>query len=827
MNLTKVIVFLFFGLILVSTLFGQSNPMDAILKINEEGYYETPGFNVMVFDDYYPDGHQGGVTLIQCGTRIAANGDLRLEPAAGQWSAFPKMEKKNIDKEKGIITVALSYPDTNKERNRFDPANDSSVSFSYSIRTIASEYSIKIVVDLERPLPEAYVGKVGLNLDFFPAHYFGEHYIMDTTSGMFPRIMQGEVKKDEKGILKPVLLASGKQLVIAPGTEEKQIKIENSRGDLFLIDGRTIHNNGWFVLRSLVPAGLTKNAIVWTITPKIIKDWRYQPAVHVSQIGYHPKQTKFAVIELDKLTKDVEPIQLIKISEDKKTIVKMAEKPAFWGKYLRYNYLRFDFSDVAEEGIYQIKYGKIESNEFEIRKDIYSKNVWQPTLETFLPVQMCHMKVKDRYRVWHGLCHMDDALMAPTNYIHFDGYSQKESTFTKFTPGEHVPGLNVGGWHDAGDDDLRIESQAETVYKLALIYEIFKIDYDATTIDQKARLVELHKPDGKPDIVEQIEHGVRSIVGGYDSMGRLYRGIISSSLEQYIQTGDISNATDNLVYKENEIDLITHQPLKKDDRLVFTERNPRHELQTAKALAAAYRVLKQTNPELAWECLNIAASLFHENKSAEVPERISAASELYLSTTEKEFENVLRENIDSICKNIIQYGDVIGRAVKKINDANITARIESAVKNCFENISGQQKENPFGVQYKSYVWGDGWQVQSLGVKQLFLHLDFPKYFPADNVFNALNFILGVHPGENTDSFVSGVGVHSLTTAYGLNRDDWSFIPGGVASGTALIRPDLPELKVWPYLWQQTEYVMGGGTTDFLLLAIAADKIMNK
>jgi hypothetical protein len=88
-------------------------------------------------------------------------------------------------------------------------------------------------------------------------------------------------------------------------------------------------------------------------------------------------------------------------------------------------------------------------------------------------------------------------------------------------------------------------------------------------------------------------------------------------------------------------------------------------------------------------------------------------------------------------------------------------------------------------------------------------------------------VLGCHPGENTASFVSGVGAHSLTVAYGTNRDDWSYIPGGVASGTALIRPDLPELKVWPYFWQQTEYVIGGGTVDFMLLAMAADAFLNK
>ena len=36
---------------------------------------------------------------------------------------------------------------------------------------------------------------------------------------------------------------------------------------------------------------------------------------------------------------------------------------------------------------------------------------------------------------------MDDALMAPVNHNHFDGYVQGPSTLTKYKPGEHVPGL--------------------------------------------------------------------------------------------------------------------------------------------------------------------------------------------------------------------------------------------------------------------------------------------------------------------------------------------------------------------------------------------------
>jgi len=38
-------------------------------------------------------------------------------------------------------------------------------------------------------------------------------------------------------------------------------------------------------------------------------------------------------------------------------------------------------------------------------------------------------------------------------------------------------------------------------------------------------------------------------------------------------------------------------------------------------------------------------------------------------------------------------------------------------------------------------------------------------------------------------------------------------------------PDFPELKEWPYFWQQTEYVMGGGATNFMFLVLAAKEVL--
>jgi hypothetical protein len=172
---------------------------------------------------------------------------------------------------------------------------------------------------------------------------------------------------------------------------------------------------------------------------------------------------------------------------------------------------------------------------------------------------------------------------------------------------------------------------------------------------------------------------------------------------------------------------------------------------------------------------------------------------------------------------IAESGWAIGRVMAYIDDAQFKNTIDAAVKNYQAQVRERAiAESPYGVPYKPNIWGAGWTIQEFGVKQYFFRKSWPQLTATDSVENALNFVLGVHPGENNASFASGVGAKSATVAYGANRADWSYIPGGVISGTALIRPDLPELKVWPYFWQQTEYVMGGGETNYMFLVLAVN-----
>lgn len=801
------------------------------LKINELGYFEMPGLNVMVFHDFYPEGHQGGVGIIQNGERVATNGDIRLEPTPGQWQPIPKVGERMVDTAANSISVRLTYPDSSKHRKGFNPIIYPDLYFNYKVNVKAEGASFRITVDLDRELPAEWIGKVGFNMEFFPGNLFGKTYNMDDETGMFPTQANGPAYYDNEGNIQLKPLATGKRLTIVPESEEQRMIIESTREELQLVDGRVYHNNGWFVVRSIVPSGATEKAVEWIVSPNVIESWKYKPVIHTSQVGYHPEQQKVAVIEFDRRDDDFNKVVLNRILHDGKKEVAKEQEVEIWGDFLRYKYMKFDFSSVRQPGTYMVTYGDIESNPFQINTNIYKRHVWQPTLEYFLPVQMCHMRVNEGYRVWHGLCHMDDALMAPVDTNHFDGYKQGPETLTKYKPLQPVPGLNQGGWHDAGDYDLRVESQAGTVYMLTLAIEQFGVDYDQTTIDQNARVVEIHRPDGENDMLQQIEHGVLTILAGYRSLGRLYRGIICQKLRQYVLLGDGSTMTDGKTYDPNlgENEVVCDRSGAPDDRWVFTEENPSRELYVAGCLAAASRVLKDYDKNLADECLAVAETLWemiepNEDKRLN-DNKIEALTELILATKNETYKKYLIDLVNGMEKAPKGSLWVLGRAMPMLKDESFTAKVNIAVENYALEIADQEKENPFGVPYEPHIWGAGWGIQRFGVEQYFLYSGWPEFFKKDYMLHALNFVLGVHPGTNTASFASGVGSNSLLVAYGVNRADWSFIPGGVGSGTALIRPDYPEMKTWPFLWQQTEYVMGGGATNYMFLVLAADNVL--
>jgi hypothetical protein len=810
-------------------LFFTTHCTDRISKtewsVNDQEYLETNGFNVLVFHNYYPVGKQGGIEFIHHDDRIATNGYIVLDLPSGQNFPRPEEAEREIDLENKTISAKVIT-------SGFD--------LNYSIRVWPENGSVHLVVDLEKPIPSDLKDKVSFNLLLYPVAYRGKTYQLGDQFGVFPVEGLGPMAKQPDNDTENVPLATGSILMIAPEDPLYKIQFESLNGTLSLIDGRNTSLGGWFMIRSIIPEGIDKGAMEWIITPNLVSSWVRNPVIGISQVGYHPKQVKQAIIELDHRTREFETAELHRIKENGTIETLNSKIPERWGNFLRYTYGIYDFTEIREPGIYLIRYGQVISEPFCIDETIYMKRVWQPTLEIYFPVQMCHMRIRDRVRVWHGACHLDDALQAPVAIQHIDGYRSYALTETQYKPLTHVPNLNRGGWHDAGDNDLAAGSQAQTTYFLALADEAFGIEVDQTYVDKESLFVELRRPDGIPDLEQQIEHGVTNLLSGYRVSGHSFVGIVATR-EGRAFLGDVASLTDQLFYDaslapDHKRGNFSGKP---DDRWVFTNKDTSLEYEVITALAAASRVLRGYDDELAEECLLTAIRAWNYEQNHEtviqpnayVPrnheqQEILATTELYITTQQDQYKDRLIELQPVITENIDRVGWSVSRALTWMENENFTNEIRNALESYQSDLIKTLSENPYGVPWNPRIWGIGWSIQRYALEQYFLNQAYPELFDRENVLRVVNYVLGCHPGSNT-SLVSGIGAHSLTVAYGFNMHWWSYIPGGMASGTALIRPDYPELKEpFPFLWQQTEYVMPGAAS-YIFCVLAADNLLNK
>lgn len=796
---------------------------DEPFQLNEREYFQRRGADLLVFSNWYSgmfsDSKISGVELIHHGVRTATNGDVRLHATPEQWDPIPEFVGREADPGKGVVEAHLRYPD-------FD--------FEYRIRAEVRGTSVLLSVHLPRALPAALEGRAGFNLEFLPAAYFGKAWMMDERAGLFPLHPSGPKEREGQA---PQALATGQRLVLAPDDTARTVTILSDGAPLSLYDGRAKAQNGWFVVRGLLPAGEQGRVLEWTVTPNTIPGWTREPVTGHSQVGYHPAQRKVAVIERDPNDTGDREATLYRVTATGAAEPVLAAKPEHWGRYTRYDYDRFDFSEVREEGVYVLGYGALRTAPFRIARDVLD-GAWHPTLDVFFPVQMDHVTVNEAYRVWHGASHLDDALQAPVDHQHFDLYAQGPTTDTAYQPGEHIPGLNVGGWYDAGDYDIRTQTQYGVVNNLVLAWEAFRPERDNTSVDYARRFVDIHVPDGRPDVLQQIEHGARALLAQQQAVGHAIPGIIVPTLDQYTHLGDGLTMTDNLVYNPElgELESNGTESGRFDDRWAFTSRSSALNFGSIAALAAASRALRGFDDALAGQCLQAALRawrderangpfLFRHGNTTGGPlagEELQAALELLVTTGESEYAERFLELWPEIEERFTSSAVTAVRALPYL-DADYRTRLETLVRAHREFLDGLEKQNPYGVPITEGGWAGNGAVIDLAISNWYLHGTFPDLVGPEDVLAGLNYLYGTHPANDL-SFVSGVGAKSTRVAYGMNRADFSFIAGGIVPGVLILKPDFPENKEdWPFLWGENEYVISLGAS-YLFLANAAQQL---
>ena len=825
---------------------GGRNDAGCNLKLNELEYFETQGVNVLVYSNLFTGGFNdektSGIELIHHGVRTAQGGAVRLSNTPEQWDLVPAIPERKVDKKSQTIEATLRYED-------YD--------FDSRIVVTAKGKGVEIAVYLDKPVPAFLEGKAGFNLEFLPSQYWGKTYLMDGRPNIFPRYAVGNsvtrpnsekikqfggyVTSDDRGtgkFIEPLPVEIGRNIILASNEPERLVNITSHDADLMLFDGRVLAQNGWYVVRSLLPAGKTGKVLTWTVEPNAIDGWIREPNIGFSQMGYIPSQPKIAVIELDKKDKPLAKASVYKVDDKGKATQAFSGNIVPWGDYYKYHYVKFDFSSIKTPGVYYIQYGGYKTNIFVIGNNVYDK-ITDATSDIWIPIHMNHMFVNEAYRVWHGEPFKEGYLQAPPNTAHFDLHRQGPTTDTKYKALELIPGLNTGGFFDAGDYDIETGANIGVVQNLVQVWEYFKPLRDQTFVNRKQRYVDLHRPDGVPDILQYIEHGTLNLVAQAENIGHMAQTLSNSVLDNYHHLGDASTITDGLPYNPKlgpyEVAPDGRSSGVKDDMWAFTNRNPGLDLWAATMFAAASRVLKGYNDELAARALTQSKRLLkeatellanqpqQEGRSRGMGADVATNLQLYITTGEQQYIDKFEELLWPALERNVNFSILTAIHAIPYMNASFKEKLCPYVVKYKEYIDQFETENPYGVPIGLGNWAGGGGVVGFGTTVCFAHKYFPDIIDAEHAFKATSWLFGCHPYHNY-SLVSALGAaRPKEVFYGNNRADFSFIPGNVAPGILFRLPDhFENYDDWPFLWGQNEGTIGGNTSYLIFGSVFKD-----
>ena len=844
-------------------------------------------FNVVMynstFSGVFGDQHMSGIELILHGYRIATNGDLHYLPTPEQWDATPAPSRgtKTFDNATNTITVPMSISPGSPEPT-----------LSYSlVGKPDPNGGVILSVVLRSDVSADLAGKARFNLEFIPSKYREKSYMVDTAGsgtyddfGVFPFHPQDDMVSTvrpnmpgqawyvqdwntDRGNSQPVPFAKGMGFQFAPEDPDNNISIKSDTGQMELFDGRNRAQNGWYVLSELVKGGKNGDTIIqWHILPNVKDGWVREPNVTFSQAGYGTDQEKFAVIELDKWdTSFPTSASLLHVNADgSKDVVYTADltTPASSADWQRYKYRRFTFTSVNQEGMYVIRYGNQESEIFPIANNVYDRS-WQIALDGFLAVQQDHMEVREADRLWHAAPHMETTTVGPQGpKSYFDGVSMPSTLPTDITNkgltwDSLLPEFNTGGWFDAGDFDLQTGRHNTVIGDLISDAEAFDNmdgldELSCTWIDNKVGGVTImHKPDGVPDIVQQIRQGVNWLLANYESLHHFASEEEVRNLRQYTHLGDASTDTDGWEYDwSGTLGLGPSDVAVKDGTVysgAFDDRfmslgsgtgNTTWFGTYSSHFAATAYLTHDYYPAFAQRCLNAALEIWDASAPATPgTSEWNTLVNLILATDKfgmTDRFNTLLTRYKTLATSANISASTIGT---RFNAVLLIPFMDDSYATLVNNAGNAYAPTttyanyPLGVQFTTGAsWGGTPTILSFGQTPAYIYRLFPNNVNAAalkaNVLRAANYVLGIHPVTN-NSWLSGFGTKTHTHPYNSNRGDEGFIPGSILPGHITVSPDIVEsLDDFSFLWFENESCIDY-QPKWIAIGLAASMIANE
>lgn len=492
-----------------------------------------------------------------------------------------------------------------------------------------------------------------------------------------------------------------------------------------------------------------------------------KPKIVLNQLGFYPGNTKYAVSLSCKEKSNI---------NDKFEIVRSDGKVVMEGSLSKAKYFKdsdenaglIDFSNLTEEGKYYIKVGNLKSHSF-----IISDKVWDELSDALLKsyyYQRCSYLLSPSYAgKWSRAEGHDDTVC----YVHPSANSDKKII------------SSPGGWYDAGDYGKYVVNSGITLATLLYVAEYYPQLYP----DKSLNIPE--SGNNVSDLIDEIKFELDWLFTMQDSDG----GVFFKLTTKYF-CGMVMPDKDNL------------------PRYIIGKTTS-SALNFSAVMAAAYRVFKNIDSEYADKCLKSSINAWKWSRKNPVlvfrnPSDIStgeygdgnlndefvwAASELYISTKEKEYSSYLDNNLFNmrVWKNadvssLPSWANVELLSVISLSKSRENNKYKSECKDLIfkisEIISEQISNSPLRIPDVGYGWGSNSVFANAGwILLVAASLDDNNQKYLNLATDIADYLLGKNPVGI--SFITGFGTkyvinphHRPSAADGVEEPIPGFIVGG-------------------------------------------------
>jgi hypothetical protein len=300
--------------------------------------------------------------------------------------------------------------------------------------------------------------------------------------------------------------------------------------------------------------------------PEPDKGWLcHKDKIAYSTSGYFANGTKTAITGLEE-----ERFQLMDAEHHLVIYEGNVKEVTFQGE----EYRILDFSTVCTEGNYYLKMGHACTKVFPISEEVYEEAIWK--VLNFLFCERCGYPVPEK----HGLCHRDVVAKHEGKIISFGG-----------------------GWHDAGDMSQQLIHTAEVTQALFELAEAVKEQGKRNQFQKDNQQNSENGIQHKDAIIQEINTGNSSNIVWNDL---LYERLLEEALWglEFVINSRFGDG-----YRATSAGLVrwTNGKIGDEDDVEVRSHNHAFEnLLCSGICAVAARVLQDTDPELAWKCLQIS-----------------------------------------------------------------------------------------------------------------------------------------------------------------------------------------------------------------------------